>query len=431
MNNWRRRGWKKSIAAFVLVISMLWAAGLSANAASVTDGINLVLGIDNNEELVYVSPGVCVNSGGDLAVFTLRYDSSLQAELVAVQTEEQICLLEYGDDWNPLEGYNLGLWIMREDSLANVNQQDSAFMQIGSPRRDESVTAIYYYMPEDELVKGSSAVMLRDMSKEGVLTGDGYPSGVMYPAALVNGKGELVGLLLDDGVCIAAGGNTETFYGSGNGSTGDSRPAQSPATAPPLPDRGSETATSAGNMNPSGNAAQTVRSGGIALVFSLGLAAVMVIAAVVVIVVLTRKKKQSPGAAAGTVQTAPAAGKAAVSPGGNLLPQQKETAGRLWLLARGGCMNGRVYPIEQNEITIGRDTTMVIRFPADTPGVSRIHAKLYRQGGQLMLMDCNSTSGTFLKRQGKIAPMVPVAVQDGDVFYIGEKTNSFEISTGR
>lgn len=94
-------------------------------------------------------------------------------------------------------------------------------------------------------------------------------------------------------------------------------------------------------------------------------------------------------------------------------------------------MNGRVYPVEQNEITIGRDAAMVIRFPADTPGVSRIHAKLYWQGDQLMLMDCNSTSGTFLKRLGKLTPMAPVAVQSGDVFYIGEKANSFEINTGR
>lgn len=94
-------------------------------------------------------------------------------------------------------------------------------------------------------------------------------------------------------------------------------------------------------------------------------------------------------------------------------------------------MNGRVYPIEQSEITIGRDASMVIRFPADTRGVSRIHAKLYWQGSQLMLMDCNSTSGTFLKRQGKLAPMAPVAVQSGDVFYIGEKANCFEINTGR
>ena len=44
-----------------------------------------------------------------------------------------------------------------------------------------------------------------------------------------------------------------------------------------------------------------------------------------------------------------------------------------------------------------------------------------------MLMDCNSTSGTFLKRIGKLMPMNPVALQSGDIFYIGEKANSFEI----
>ena len=90
-------------------------------------------------------------------------------------------------------------------------------------------------------------------------------------------------------------------------------------------------------------------------------------------------------------------------------------------------MNGRVYPVETGGVTIGRDASSIIRYPADTPGVSRVHAKLYWQGSQLVLMDCNSSSGTFLKRQGKLAPMVPVVLQNGDVFYIGEKANGFEV----
>ena len=45
----------------------------------------------------------------------------------------------------------------------------------------------------------------------------------------------------------------------------------------------------------------------------------------------------------------------------------------------------------------------------------------------LMLMDLNSTSGTFIQGFGKLQPMQPVEVSAGSVFYIGEKKNAFVI----
>lgn len=101
----------------------------------------------------------------------------------------------------------------------------------------------------------------------------------------------------------------------------------------------------------------------------------------------------------------------------------------LWIAAIGGYMKGRVYPVEKSGISIGRNPDSVICFPKNMAGVSRVHAKLYWQEGRLMLMDCNSTSGTFLKRSGRMEPMQPEEIKDGDIFYIGEKKNSFEVKT--
>lgn len=417
--------WKEIMGAFLLGIAVIWATGSMAQAASAAEEINLVIGIDGNEELVYASPGVCVNSDGVLAVFAGRYDSSIQAEIVAVQTDRQICLLEYGNDWTPLQGYNLGLWIMAEEGLENVDMRDRAFMETGYPHQNEGATAVYYCMSGDELVKDTSDIVLKDMSEEGVLTADSYPAGALYPAALVNASGQLVGMLLDDGVCIAAAGSLEIFYGQESGGTGGSAPSRGTETAPPLPSRGSSVSVPAGNNSSSGGLSDTAY-------LLIGLAAVIVVVLIILIVVIAviAGKKKTPGN-----RNVPAAAQMPDQAGAAPSParEKKPTAGKkgqtLWLLAKGGCMNGRVYPVGQEEITIGRDASMVIRFPAGTAGVSRIHAKLYWQGGQLMLMDCNSTSGTFLKRMGKIAPMSPVAIQSGDVFYIGEKANCFEVST--
>ena len=95
------------------------------------------------------------------------------------------------------------------------------------------------------------------------------------------------------------------------------------------------------------------------------------------------------------------------------------------LYAVGGVMNGRLYPLA-DEILIGRDVSCAVRFPADAKGVSRIHCKLFWQNGTLMLMDMNSSYGTFTV-SGKLSPMKPVPVKAGDIFYIAEKNNQFKI----
>ena len=107
--------------------------------------------------------------------------------------------------------------------------------------------------------------------------------------------------------------------------------------------------------------------------------------------------------------------------------QQRGGSGHgIQLIAVGGYMDGRKYPVGGSEITFGRDASATVCFPADAKGVSRQHCRIFWQNGTLMLMDTGSSYGTFTQA-GKLQPMKPVPVKAGDVFYIGEKKNCFKI----
>ncbi len=100
----------------------------------------------------------------------------------------------------------------------------------------------------------------------------------------------------------------------------------------------------------------------------------------------------------------------------------------LVLKCHGGYLNGRTYPIPSEGITIGREPDNSIRYPGQTPGISRHHVKLFWQNGQLMLLDVGSSNGTYVNQTGRVLTNHPVALNPGDIFYLGEKLNGFEIS---
>lgn len=101
---------------------------------------------------------------------------------------------------------------------------------------------------------------------------------------------------------------------------------------------------------------------------------------------------------------------------------------QLVLKCHGGYLNGRIYPIPREGLSIGREADNHIRYPVKTPGVSRHHVKLFWQDGQLMLLDLDSSNGTYLNRNGRMPGMRPVVLNPGDCFYLGENKNGFEIA---
>lgn len=84
-----------------------------------------------------------------------------------------------------------------------------------------------------------------------------------------------------------------------------------------------------------------------------------------------------------------------------------------------GTNQGQIYPILKPDIVIGRDSDvdLVIR----NPEISRQHARIYRQGNDLVIEDMGSTNGTFVNGNRITSPHL---LQKGDQIVLGEK-NTF------
>jgi transcriptional regulator with PAS, ATPase and Fis domain len=73
-----------------------------------------------------------------------------------------------------------------------------------------------------------------------------------------------------------------------------------------------------------------------------------------------------------------------------------------------------------HDFTIGRDASCLLLLGGE--GVSRVHAKVYRDGGHFVLADNGSTNGTFLRGQ----PIEVARIQPGAVVRIGTWVGLFE-----
>ena len=86
------------------------------------------------------------------------------------------------------------------------------------------------------------------------------------------------------------------------------------------------------------------------------------------------------------------------------------------LVMRAGPSVGKVFPLEKNEVFIGRDlgNDVVI----NDPEISRRHARLFSQGSSYVLEDLGSTNGSFVNGQRLMGPNV---LRPGDVITLGER----------
>lgn len=87
---------------------------------------------------------------------------------------------------------------------------------------------------------------------------------------------------------------------------------------------------------------------------------------------------------------------------------------------------GPVYPVRASGCLIGRERDCNIVLPENTSGVSRHHCKLEHRSGQLILVDLNSTYGTYI--HGKRIPAnTPVALKPGSSFCLGSEKCKFTV----
>ncbi len=85
------------------------------------------------------------------------------------------------------------------------------------------------------------------------------------------------------------------------------------------------------------------------------------------------------------------------------------------ITVRSGPEPGKTFPLEQEEVFMGRDLANEITI--SDPEVSRRHARFIMQDDNIMLEDLGSTNGTFLNGE-RIS--TPQQLRPGDVITLGE-----------
>ena len=117
---------------------------------------------------------------------------------------------------------------------------------------------------------------------------------------------------------------------------------------------------------------------------------------------------------------AAAARRPAASPG---------VAKSLTVKALSGPLAGRQFTVgSSGSLTFGRSKANQVCFPADTKGVSSVHCEIQFRNGSPVLIDRNSTYGTFLDSGKKLEPNAGVRLENHGRFYLGGKSNLFSVS---
>lgn len=83
---------------------------------------------------------------------------------------------------------------------------------------------------------------------------------------------------------------------------------------------------------------------------------------------------------------------------------------------RSGPTPGKVFPLDQEEVLVGRD--VVNDIVINDPEVSRRHARFMMKEGRIYIEDLGSTNGTFINGEGVSNPE---QLRLGDAIILGEK----------
>ena len=383
-----------------------WMPVMPARAASSAENAAGVARIVNGEEETFYRAVL-------LQIDEQTYGITLMPDNLTQDSEVVFASVE-GKYYHPAEVMNYdsnGRWVgwTITDDYAN---ETGRLPQMGDAAEGDICDAVYAVSTTE--ISGASGIQLGavlDTDNAILQIAGAQGQDMKYPAALLNDNMEVVAVALSDTTAIWLGTYQQQSTPGSSGGSGTSSGSSSSAPRP---------RTNSGNKTP--------------LYFAVGIA---VIAAIAVVAVLFLKNKKGGTSAQKVNNTAPHIDvtpdddKTAffpTEPTDNItirpapVPQQQT----LWLAATSGYMMGRVYPMENHEITIGRSPTASV--PYEDNSVSKQHCKLYKNAsGQWMLMDCDSRNGTYLERIGKLSPMQPVEVYPGDTFYLGSQKHGFTI----
>ena len=95
-----------------------------------------------------------------------------------------------------------------------------------------------------------------------------------------------------------------------------------------------------------------------------------------------------------------------------------------------GCFAGRSFALSSQGLRIGREPTNDVVFPQQNArGVSRNHCliRFDPQSNTFILIDQNSSNGTFLENGVRLSPGMPVTLSPGERFYIADRSTAFRV----
>lgn len=101
------------------------------------------------------------------------------------------------------------------------------------------------------------------------------------------------------------------------------------------------------------------------------------------------------------------------------------------LIGVSGQFAGQAFPVTPQGVLLGRDQASCdFAFPAGTQGISRNHCKVQfnPQTQMFVLYDLGSTYGTFLGNGVQVPQGQPMALRNGDEFYLASRANLFRVS---
>jgi hypothetical protein len=381
----------------------------------------MVVGWDDSDELVTMAPAVLLyDQTGSYYVITegAAYDDTVTVYWLATESG--------GYFVEPVAvNSDLGIifFSITDGSI------DESFLEVASAYEWEADTLTYWIYDGNDIDIAHTVVQITGAaSEDGIdyyfidLLEDLNEDLWTFPGVLVNDDGCATAVVLSTGEVWAVSLDADNFSAesglaedddvwdsqeqSDSGETEETEVQQDDGDLQDGTDTDDTDDTDSDNEDKNGVIGEAEKSSGNAVYIIIGVAAVIVVA--VIVAVLKRKKGGTPAdeTAASYVSDMP-------------------VADSIRIVANGGVMSGREVTLNNGAVEFGRDKICAVCFPAETPGISRNHCKVYRDGARVMLEDLGSTYGTFLEGYGRLSANAPVEIKKGDSFYLGEKGNLF------
>lgn len=102
--------------------------------------------------------------------------------------------------------------------------------------------------------------------------------------------------------------------------------------------------------------------------------------------------------------------------------------GKAEIFGVSGTHGGQKFTCSSQSILFGRDGSCGVKFSGNAKGISSVHCEIKKQGDGYVLIDRNSSYGTFWKNGEKLEPGKAYALRDGAEFYLASEDNSYKVS---